>query len=984
MAAKQGLTAQLSQAGEDAKRAVLSRTVGTSHNWFSNLNTVCTIKSAPPRSPDVLEMLSTKSGWLFKRNEQHVWQARWCCVVPHMFLYYFDAHNIGTGEGSGGPPIPPSTLPQPSSELQDEWNNAIRRDGLFKQHEKRGGFSLFQSSQSSSTPATVSEGADEHNPLHQQLPPTYPGSGDNTTPATTPAGTASSLPQPAGIIDLECYSTVHRSRFSPNVLELAGDDQVNPDLRAFYFCATSPGESDDWSDALLNGRHSALLDEVDAYKQVCDGFASQLQQLHGQVDSLQAQCETSQQQVYHLRSKREDERRKSWKFVQELLSEQQQPKNDAASLSEKPIRSLQSMREDFASLIDERQQTTTTQTDGAMAFVCEYAQALQDLASRMQSQQNELREQLQTAGKSDQVRLEQLEQRLQEMESTYREEKKEWVERLESMKADYQQSQKELADVQKELSHSKMQMTMYSSQQKNKTNLLNEHKRILKKEVIDLRSKLEDSQSQATSLQHVVDSSKLQLEQERQKAKLLERYVEKIESQVTVQQNMMEMMSMSGSVYGGPPGGGIPSGIALGNAHNNNGGKNHGVNACGVASSSVPTTASPTATGTASPSHQKHQSQAPAASQLAESVHTDDDGDILVPMADRQQYRQVIGGTPSSRRNLAAAMFDMDGDNKSHMSELTEDRTQRHFEAAYLNFNQQQHHIPPTAGASPRMMAMRKQFEVSPGIAASPRGGYHQHGGGPPTSVILEGATSPVSAKTTDNMYDNRPGRSPKHQLDTIHSSAVSLPPGPITPRMLQNKQQQQQSRGDARAASEFYHQQYPYQYSHQQKLSVAQRARLEADRSTTPVRVRVDDEKIQESLQNSSNASQGSGLWRRMEEAVLGPRPDDEDFSDDDDYVSSSSVHSTRVTDYTETTTGDDGNNVVESTKSRLLQHARQRLQEQQQQQQNPRRNRPPPRRRGDIASGSNDLSEEKKVPELSPVSFFVRERLVFRDIVT
>ena len=98
MAAKQGLTAQLSQAGEDAKRAVLSRTGVTTSSWFSNLNTVCTIKSAPPRSPEVLEMLSSKSGWLFKRNEQHVWQARWCCVVPHSFLYYFDV-NITNGNG---------------------------------------------------------------------------------------------------------------------------------------------------------------------------------------------------------------------------------------------------------------------------------------------------------------------------------------------------------------------------------------------------------------------------------------------------------------------------------------------------------------------------------------------------------------------------------------------------------------------------------------------------------------------------------------------------------------------------------------------------------------------------------------------------------------------------------------------------------------------------------------------------------------------
>ena len=36
-------------------------------------------------------MLGTKCGWLVKRNEQRVWQKRWCCVVPHTFLYYFEA-----------------------------------------------------------------------------------------------------------------------------------------------------------------------------------------------------------------------------------------------------------------------------------------------------------------------------------------------------------------------------------------------------------------------------------------------------------------------------------------------------------------------------------------------------------------------------------------------------------------------------------------------------------------------------------------------------------------------------------------------------------------------------------------------------------------------------------------------------------------------------------------------------------------------------
>ena len=53
MAAKQGLTAQIHQYSEDTKRSLLSRAPAgiKSHSWLSNLNTTCTIKSAPPRTP---------------------------------------------------------------------------------------------------------------------------------------------------------------------------------------------------------------------------------------------------------------------------------------------------------------------------------------------------------------------------------------------------------------------------------------------------------------------------------------------------------------------------------------------------------------------------------------------------------------------------------------------------------------------------------------------------------------------------------------------------------------------------------------------------------------------------------------------------------------------------------------------------------------------------------------------------------------------
>ena len=55
MAARQGLSGTISQATDDAKRAVMSRapTAIVSHSWLSNLNTTMTVKSAPPRSPKV-------------------------------------------------------------------------------------------------------------------------------------------------------------------------------------------------------------------------------------------------------------------------------------------------------------------------------------------------------------------------------------------------------------------------------------------------------------------------------------------------------------------------------------------------------------------------------------------------------------------------------------------------------------------------------------------------------------------------------------------------------------------------------------------------------------------------------------------------------------------------------------------------------------------------------------------------------------------
>jgi hypothetical protein len=52
------------------------------------------VKDAPTTSG-----LSILTGYLTKRNEQGMWQKRYCCLVPHMFLYYYDADSAESPRG---------------------------------------------------------------------------------------------------------------------------------------------------------------------------------------------------------------------------------------------------------------------------------------------------------------------------------------------------------------------------------------------------------------------------------------------------------------------------------------------------------------------------------------------------------------------------------------------------------------------------------------------------------------------------------------------------------------------------------------------------------------------------------------------------------------------------------------------------------------------------------------------------------------------
>ena len=62
-------------------------------------NTTLTIKSSPPKTAAVATRLGVRVGVLTKRNEQQVWQRRYCALVPQTLLYYYDNESSESARG---------------------------------------------------------------------------------------------------------------------------------------------------------------------------------------------------------------------------------------------------------------------------------------------------------------------------------------------------------------------------------------------------------------------------------------------------------------------------------------------------------------------------------------------------------------------------------------------------------------------------------------------------------------------------------------------------------------------------------------------------------------------------------------------------------------------------------------------------------------------------------------------------------------------
>ena len=874
MATKQGLSAQISQASEDAKRGFLQRTSLTNSLWFSNLNTTCTIKSAPPRTPDVLGMLSVKSGWLFKRNEQHVWQARYCCVVPHTFLYYFDSH-----------PTNPCQSPQLTSKQQEELNKVVRQ-GFGKRGQSQPRSSLYNV-----LGGNAGGGGNAQIPLppDEAAAETYQID-DSIAASSTPV-------QPAGIIDMECYTSIHRNNQNELVMELAGDETVNPDLRSFYFCANTDHDGEEWTQALLGQRHSSLTDEREAYKQVCDGFAQQLQVLHTELDQTQRQAESQQDELYRVRSTMEDTRRNTLRLVSEIMTESTKDQRENNRNNSNVVPAKKAYKTDLEII-----QAQNLGIFPAVQLLCDYTRVLEETCSDDRQQVSNLEEKLLSKQQVDTSKVEELEKEIERLKEESSRQQSSVQSQLNTLTQKLLQSKKECQDVQKDLASQRMEMTMYQSSTRSKMGELQSHKKILKKEVIDLRKKMEETNSELDLYRHRESSVKLKVEQERQKSKLLERYVDKIESQVKVQHNMMEMMSQAGSVYGGSVYGG-----AGGSQYGGAGGSQFG---------SPPPTSPPVVVMANGSNHSRSieegynkSSHAPPkyddmivndGREAVDDEDDDDDDDDDDDNNDENNYEEEEN-TPDrhlTRSRRRGRRSSGDDDVKSHMSELTEERTQKQFDAAMMMYS-----------SNPQLRA---------GIAGSPRTAGSPRMGPPAIIGIAEESTGEHSAGASSG------GK----KLDTIMSPPrdFSRPPsgsnlsGKDHPRssIMQVESPSRRSvRKDTSTDRTLNENDLPgstSSISKSKKMTIAQKARLDADRQSTPVRIRPNqtpirgnysggkgnERKPRDSSSVSSQHSRGffSNIGKRFENvldnSVLGV--DLEDSSDDDDSRSRSTTRSAQM----------------------------------------------------------------------------------------
>ncbi len=426
----------------------------------------------------------------------------------------------------------------------------------------------------------------EHSALTNHLSPMGGGEGGDGNIKGTYQFVASSNLQPVGIIDLECYSSVNRSNINPTVLELAGDSVVNPDLRSFYFQSATVEDAESWIKALLSDRHHSLKDETEAYRQVCESFPLQLANCSDMIDAAETKADAMEREAYAVRSASEESRRKVVNAVREMLerrcwetvSTKRESKGEIGkNMSpfgynglevEVPSSNANEQKSLLDSVLDEyfekletnrvaflRELDASLSSPSAVATsnVVPPVQTLVDYTSAIIGSFGDLRPQLQnyekdlsTTVQQDQSQLEALKGAIEERNTQLAAAERKLSMVACNFKSELDDSRQQVEELTKQLEAQRMEFSIYQNSMKTKLSELQQHKKILKREVIDLRKKIDECSSENTTIAHEYEKMKSNHQTIKDRNTTLERYIERLEKQVGVQQNMMEMMSQSG------------------------------------------------------------------------------------------------------------------------------------------------------------------------------------------------------------------------------------------------------------------------------------------------------------------------------------------------------------------------------------------------------------------------------------------------------
>lgn len=461
-----------------------------------------------------------------------------------MMLYYFEAepeleqgdeNEFETKEGFSGGGIYRSDAT--IVENQDILNAAVR-DGY---HHRRGS--------STGNLLSPNKGRDGDY-VSYSVSPNATDRKMLAAPVRGPRASSSNL-SPAGIIDLECYTSVNRSSVHDCVFEITGDSVTNPDLRSFYFQAADVEDCELWTTALLSDRHSALKDEREAYRQVCESFQLQLQNMSDMIDAAEGRTADAEKKLYNVRSKAQQFKTQVNDIVKEILEEKTW---NPAFESEK---NLDNARLDFLEQFSMEQSQLLKNNDlSPIQMLADYLHNITSSHNDLNAELLNMQQKLSRSANDDSETVSEMKAKLERLEAERQDEKARYEGRIAGLEAKLHESEVAREDLENQLQTKNMDFTMLQSHAKSKFKKLASEKKILKKEVINLRQKMELIETERDAVQHLTDSHKLKAMSAIEKNEMLEKYIEKMENQVRVQQNMMEMISLSGMSMSGMSQGG--------------------------------------------------------------------------------------------------------------------------------------------------------------------------------------------------------------------------------------------------------------------------------------------------------------------------------------------------------------------------------------------------------------------------------------------